>query len=266
MKTGFIGLGKMGGALLRGMLSSGSVAADKVWVCDRHPENIRALQSEFPGVHEALTEADAAAKVDVLVLAVKPKGICPLLGRLNEALTRWPLTISVAAAVKLADMEAAAPSAGIIRAMPNTPCLAQAGVIAYSPGCKTTPQDEEKLCALFSGCGMTLKVAEADMNAVSAISGCGPAYMFTALDALADAGVAMGLPRATALQLAAATMAGSAQMLSATGQHPMALRDAVTSPGGTTIAALNALDECGFRYAWISAVKAAVARAKEMEG
>ena len=104
------------------------------------------------------------------------------------------------------------------------------------------------------------------MNAVSAISGCGPAYMFTALDALSDAGVAMGLPRKTALELAAGTMLGSALMLEQTGEHPMALRDAVTSPGGTTIAALNALDECGFRNAWIQAVKSAVRRAEEMEG
>ncbi len=266
MKTGFIGLGKMGSALLLGMLRSGAVEPENVWVCDRHPENIRAVQSQFPGVHEAATEAAVAGNVDVLVLAVKPKGIRPLLGRLHEALSYWPLTISIAAAVKLADMEALAPSARIIRTMPNTPCMVQSGVIAYSPGEKATPQDEETVRALFFGCGVTLKVAEADMNAVSAISGCGPAYMYTALDALADAGVAMGLTRTAALQLAAATMAGSAQMLMATGQHPMALRDAVTSPGGTTIAGMNALDECGFRHAWISAVKAAVVRAKEMEG
>ena len=104
------------------------------------------------------------------------------------------------------------------------------------------------------------------IDAASAVSGCGPAYMFTALDALSDAGVAMGLPRKTALELAAGTMLGSALMLEQTGEHPMALRDAVTSPGGTTIAALNALDECGFRNAWIQAVKSAVRRAEEMEG
>ena len=120
--------------------------------------------------------------------------------------------------------------------------------------------------SLLSGCGSVFKVEESRMNAVSAISGCGPAYMFTALDALSDAGVAMGLPRKTALELAAGTMLGSALMLEQTGEHPMALRDAVTSPGGTTIAALNALDECGFRNAWIQAVKSAVRRAEEMEG
>ena len=123
------------------------------------------------------------------------------------------------------------------------------------------------LCAaLLSGCGSVFKVEESRMNAVSAISGCGPAYMFMALDALSDAGVAMGLPRKTALELAAGTMLGSALMVEQTGEHPMALRDAVTSPGGTTIAALNALDECGFRNAWIQAVKRAVRRAEEMEG
>ena len=140
-----------------------------------------------------------------------------------------------------------------------------AGVIAYSTGNGVKDEDEEAARMLLSGCGSVYKVAESGMNAVSAISGCGPAYMFTALDALADAGVAMGLSRKTALGLAAETMRGASLMLERTGKHPMALRDEVTSPGGTTIAALNALDECGFRNAWIQAVKSAVRRAEEME-
>lgn len=140
-----------------------------------------------------------------------------------------------------------------------------AGVIAYSTGNGVKDEDEEAARKLLSGCGSVYKVAESGMNAVSAISGCGPAYMFTALDALADAGVAMGLSRKTALGLAAETMRGASLMLERTGKHPMALRDEVTSPGGTTIAALNALDECGFRNAWIQAVKSAVRRAEEME-
>lgn len=153
----------------------------------------------------------------------------------------------------------------IIRTMPNTPCMVLAGVIAYSTGNGVKDEDEEAARMLLSGCGSVYKVAESGMNAVSAISGCGPAYMFTALDALADAGVAMGLSRKTALGLAAETMRGASLMLERTGKHPMALRDEVTSPGGTTIAALNALDECGFRNAWIQAVKSAVRRAEEME-
>lgn len=151
----------------------------------------------------------------------------------------------------------------IIRAMPNTPCMVLAGIIAYSTGNGVKDEDEEAARMLLSGCGSVYKVAESGMNAVSAISGCGPAYMFTALDALADAGVAMGLSRKTALGLAAETMRGASLMLERTGKHPMALRDEVTSPGGTTIAALNALDECGFRNAWIQAVKSAVRRAEE---
>lgn len=266
MKTGIIGLGKMGSALLRGILKSGAVAPQDVWVYDHHRENVQALQAEYPGVHEAESEAAAADAADALILAVKPHGILPLLSALSDRGRDLPLLISVAAAVSLEDMEnSTGEGTRIVRAMPNTPCMVLAGVIAYSMGSSVTEEDEEAARGLLSGCGSVFKVDEDRMEAVSAISGCGPAYMFTALDALSDAGVAMGLPRSTALELAAGTMLGSALMLRETGEHPMALRDAVTSPGGTTIAALNALDACGFRNAWIQAVKSAVRRAREME-
>lgn len=266
MKTGIIGLGKMGSALLRGMLKSGAVAPQDVWVHDHHPDHVRALQAEYPGVHEAESAAAAADAVEALILAVKPHGILPLLSDLSERGEDLPLLVSVAAAVSLEDMEAcASDGARLVRAMPNTPCMVLSGVIAYSPGSCVTEEDESNARRLLSGCGSVFKVEESMMNAVSSISGCGPAYMFTALDALADAGVAVGLPRKTALDLAVRTMLGSALMMEQTGEHPMALRDAVTSPGGTTIAALNALDECGFRHAWIQAVKSAVLRAEEME-
>lgn len=266
MKTGIIGLGKMGGALLRGMLKSGAAVPEEVWVYDHHHENVLALQEEYPGVHEAPTEIAAADAVDILLLAIKPHGVLPLISSLSEQMEELPLLVSVAAAVSLDDMEAcASDGTRIIRAMPNTPCMIMAGVIAYSTGSRATAEDEEAVRGLLSGCGSVFKVEESRMNAVSAVSGCGPAYMFTALDALSDAGVAMGLPRKTALELAVDTMLGSALMLKQTGRHPMALRDEVTSPGGTTIAALNALDECGFRHAWIQAVKKAVRRAEEME-
>ncbi len=266
MKTGLIGLGKMGGALARGMLASGALAPHELWVYDHHEEHIRALQNDFPGVHAATDEAEVAQCSELMILAVKPKGICPLLRRLAGVSRPLPLTVSVAAAVKLADMQlAAGEGARIIRAMPNTPCTVRAGLIAYSAGKYVTAEDEDAVCVLMSSCGTVLNVHEEQMNAVAAIAGSGPAYMFVALDALADAGVAMGLPRHVALQLAAVTMRGSADLLLQTGQHPMALRDAVTSPGGTTIAALNALDACQFRHAWHEAVKAACARAEEME-
>ena len=214
---------------MRGMLKAGAAVPEEVWVYDHHHENVQALQEEYPGVHEAASEADAADAVEVLILAVKPHGVLPLISSLSER--------------------------GVVLA----------GVIAYSTGNGVKDEDEEAARMLLSGCGSVYKVAESGMNAVSAISGCGPAYMFTALDALADAGVAMGLSRKTALGLAAETMRGASLMLERTGKHPMALRDEVTSPGGTTIAALNALDECGFRNAWIQAVKSAVRRAEEME-
>ncbi|QWP41219.1 pyrroline-5-carboxylate reductase family protein [Akkermansia muciniphila] len=196
MKTGIIGLGKMGGALLRGMLKAGAAVPEEVWVYDHHHENMQALREEYPGVHEAASEAEAADAVEVLILAVKPHGILPLISSLSERGAELPLLISIAAAVSLDDMEAcASDGTRIIRAMPNTPCMVLAGVIAYSTGNGVKDEDEEAARMLLSGCGSVYKVAESGMNAVSAISGCGPAYMFTALDALADAGVAMGLSR-----------------------------------------------------------------------
>ncbi len=266
MKTGIIGLGKMGGALLRGMLKAGAVVPEEVWVHDHHPENVQSLREQYPGVHEAAAAEEVADAVETLILAVKPYGILPLISSLSGRGAELPLLISIAAAVTLNDMETCAGGrTRVVRAMPNTPCMVLSGVIAYSAGSAVTDEDEETVRRLLSGCGSVYRVEEGLMNAVSAISGCGPAYMFTALDALSDAGTAMGLPRQIALKMAAETMRGAALMLEWTGKHPMALRDEVTSPGGTTIAALNSLDECGFRNAWIQAVKSAVRRAEEME-
>ena len=174
---------------MRGMLKAGAAVPEEVWVYDHHHENVQALQEEYPGVHEAASEADAADAVEVLILAVKPHGVLSLISSLSERGAELPLLISIAAAVSLDDMEAcASDGTRIIRAMPNTPCMVLAGVIAYSTGNGVKDEDEEAARMLLSGCGSVYKVAESGMNAVSAISGCGPAYMFTALDALADAG------------------------------------------------------------------------------
>lgn len=168
MKTGIIGLGKMGGALLRGMLKAGAAVPEEVWVYDHHHENVQALQEEYPGVHEAASEADAADAVEVLILAVKPHGVLPLISSLSERGAELPLLISIAAAVSLDDMEAcASDGTRIIRAMPNTPCMVLAGVIAYSTGNGVKDEDEEAARMLLSGCGSVYKVAESGMNAVS---------------------------------------------------------------------------------------------------
>ena len=144
MKTGIIGLGKMGGALLRGMLKAGAVSPEEVWVYDHHHENVQALQQEYPGVHEAATEADAADAVEALILAVKPHGVLSLISSLSERREELPLLISIAAAISLDDMEAcASDGTRIVRAMPNTPCMVLAGVIAYSTGAAVTDEDEE---------------------------------------------------------------------------------------------------------------------------
>ena len=227
----------------------------------------RPFEEEYPGVHEAPTEAVAADAVEVLILAVKPHGILPLISSLSERGARLPLLISIAAAISLDDMEAcASDGTQIVRAMPNTPCMVLSGVIAYSTGTAVTDEDEEAARRLLSGCGSVFKVEESRMNAVSAISGWVPPTCSWPWTPFPMPEWPSGLPRKTALELAAGTMLGSALMVEQTGEHPMALRDAVTSPGGTTIAALNALDRCGFRNAWIQAVKRAVRRAEVGDG
>lgn len=265
MKLGLIGCGKMGNALVGGMIESGAVAAEDVIVYNRTLSKAKALQHTFPGLSVADDAYSVANSSETVIIASKPVGVLPVLQKISRTEDFAPLVISIAAGVPLAAMEEAAPDLAIVRAMPNTPCLAGCGAIAICGGTRVNPHQLKTAMELLSAVGLVIEVEEQNFHAVIGVSGSSPAYMYTILDAMADAGVALGLTRKTALELAAQSMLGSARLVQQTGEHPMQLRDAVTSPGGTTIAALNTLDAHGLRPAIIAGVKSAARRSRAME-
>ncbi|WP_029190205.1 pyrroline-5-carboxylate reductase [Verrucomicrobium spinosum] len=264
MKIGLIGCGKMGGALLRGALKAGLAEARGVILYDKVPAAVAALQEVSAEVQVAQSPTEVAENADVVILAVKPQDMKPLLEGLSQS-DSAPLYLSIAAGLTLAQLEGwLGGKARVVRSMPNTPALLLAGASAYSRGAQATDEDLALAKAVLGAVGSAQEVPENLLDAVTGLSGSGPAYVYTVIEALADGGVLMGLPRATALQLAAQTVAGAAQMVLETGKHPGVLRDEVTSPGGTTIAGLEQLEAQGLRNALIQAVRKATERSKEL--
>jgi pyrroline-5-carboxylate reductase len=262
MKIGFIGSGKMATALVQGVIKSGVCKAADITVSDAIPSVATALAASS-GATAVATNAELVARAEVVVLAVKPQDAIAAL----EALpAREPaLLLSIVAGLTITRLEqAAAGKFRVVRAMPNTPALILQGASGFSTGTGTTAEDAEIAKRVFGSVGVAVQVKESLLDAVTGLSGSGPAYVYTIIEALADGGVLMGLPRELALQLAAQTVAGAAGMVLQTGTHPATLRDQVTSPGGTTIAGLEQLEAKGLRTALISAVRAATARAKEL--
>ena len=265
---GLLGGGAMGEALAAGVLAAG---ATRERVCASDPEASRRehLTSGL-GIRATADNAVAVAS-DLVVIAVKPGLVKSVLGALggpdNAALAK-PLWISIAAGVSIAAIESALPrGARVVRAMPNTPALVRAGATAYTPNAACSPADRALAKELFEGVGLAWECpTESLLDAVTGLSGSGPAYVFVLLEALSDAGVRMGLPREAASALATQTVLGSAKLAQQTGRHPAALKDQVTSPGGTTIAGLERLEAGGFRAAVHDAVAAATKRSKELGG
>lgn len=265
MNLGIIGCGKMGSALIEGAIRSGTLCAQDVWGYDVHTPS--AMQfCEKNGSHLADSWAALTQHCDAFLLATKPQQVRQVLQQLRDSLGDKPaLLLSIAAGIPLAVLEAELPaSVRVIRTMPNTPALVGQGATAYALGSRATSADADAAHALFSSVGLALSTSETLLDAVTGLSGSGPAYGFIIIEALADAGVRQGLPRADALRLAAQTMLGAAEMVLCTGQHPAELKDMVTSPGGTTIAGVAALEENGLRHALHAAVGAATTRSKEL--
>jgi len=205
------------------------------------------------------------ARSDIVFLCVKPQGVKPLLQEVGAALTAQHLLVSIATGITLADLEAASGGAcRVVRVMPNTPCMVGQTAAALCLGSKASPGDEAAVKTLFSAVGRCYTVGEHLIDAVTGLSGSGPAYVFLVIEALSDGGVRAGLPRDIATGLAAQTVAGAAAMVLQTGKHTGELKDMVTSPGGTTIAGLHALESGGVRAALMDAVVAATNRAKEL--
>ena len=259
-----LGAGQMGGALVRGWVQAGTLAGENVRLYDVNGQAARAL-AEATGATAAQTPVEAVSGANLVLVSVKPYVVAQSLAETAGGLPPECLVVSVAAGVRLAALESALPpSQPVIRVMPNTPALVGEGASAFCRGEAATDEHAALVSHLFGAVGKAFEVTETQLDAVIGVSGSGPAYFYLIIEALSDGGVRAGLPRDVARTLAAQTALGAAKMILETGQHPAALKDAVTTPGGTTIAALEVLEKAGLRGTLIEAVRAAAERAREM--
>src|SRR5512138_2068782 len=263
-KLVFLGTGNMAEALLKGLLREGTVDAEEIVCAEPRPERREEIADRY-GVEVTGDNRAAAALADLVVLSVKPQVMDALLTEISPALQPRALVVSIAAGVPIAALSRRLPAGTrVIRTMPNTPALVGAGATALARGPHATDADLTVARALFEAVGTAVVVDEPLLDAATGLSGSGPAFVFLAIEALADGGVKAGLPRATALTLAAQTVMGAARMVLETGRHPGELKDQVTSPAGTTIAGVATLESRGFRAALIEAVDAAARRSREL--
>ena len=261
---GCIGGGQMAEALIRGILSANLQAPEHIYVVEPNPERLSSLQRSY-NIQAATDPAELCARCQVLLAAVKPQVARQAVSAYAPHLGTGHLLISIIAGISLADLgKYAGYKVRLIRAMPNTPALVLAAATAFSPGAHTTEQDRRIAQAIFASVGSCVEVAESQLDAVTGLSGSGPGYVMTFIEALIDGGVLAGLPRPTAEQLVLQTVYGSAKLALETGDHPAVLKGRVTSPGGTTIAGIRALEEGAFRGVVMAAVQAATDRSKEL--
>jgi pyrroline-5-carboxylate reductase len=259
-----IGAGKMGEALISGLLKGGA-SPDDLLITERYEARAHELSDRY-GV-KAVTNADAAAHADTIVIAVKPQDMHVLLGELAPVISNDRLIVTIAAGITTATIEKALPDGiPVVRVMPNTPALVGEAMSVVAPGAHATADHLDRAEALFRPVGKVVQLPESQFDAVTALSGSGPAYVFYLVEAMTDAGILLGLPRTTAHELIVQTVYGAALMLRDTGEHPVALREAVTSPAGTTIAAIRALEDHGVRSAFLAALEAARDRSRELSG
>jgi len=264
LKIGFLGAGKMASALAKGFIRAGLVSPGGMLASDPS----QAARAGFEKETGAATTTDnrkVPEFASVLVLAVKPDQVVSALSEIRGGLTPEHLLISIAAGVTLAKLEGElGPKARVIRVMPNTPALVGASASAFAAGKAALPNDAELTNRLLSAVGLAFQLKESLLDAVTGLSGSGPAYVYLIIEALSDGGVAAGLPRDVATKLAAQTVLGSARMALETGLHPGALKDMVTSPGGTTIEGLHELEKGKLRGTLISAVRAAAEKSRKL--
>ena len=263
-RIAFIGAGSMAEALIRGLLKAGATEPASIIATGRRQERLDDLHADY-GVEVTLDNAEAAARADVVVLSVKPQIFERILAEIAPSISGKSLVISIAAGITISEITSAFPKeARVWRAMPNLPAVVDAGAAAIAVGEPCNEEDERQVRAIFEAVGEVTQVDEALMDAVTGLSGSGPAYVFMIIEALSDAGVKVGLSRRQSQILAAQTVLGSAKLLIETGEHPGVLKDRVTSPGGTAIVGLHTLEEGGLRTTLINAVVAATERCKEL--
>lgn len=264
VRIGFLGAGQMATALAAGWRNAGCVPAERIAAFDVSSTAIEKFQTATGGqiVGDAGT---LLAESDVVFLAIKPQHLSQALGSAAGHWQRRHLAVSIVAGITVKTLsELVGTQARVIRVMPNTPCLIGAGASAFALGPTATQDDGKLVHKLLSTGGIAAEVPERLLDAVTGLSGSGPAYVYLMIEALSDGGVRMGLPRELATRLAAQTLAGAAQMVLQSGQHPGQLKDAVASPGGTTIAGLHALETGGLRGILMNAVVAATEKAREL--
>ena len=260
----FLGAGQMAEAFVRGLLRAELVSAGDVWLSDIRPGRTRQLATDL-GVNAADTNLDAVSHADVILLSVKPQDVPGLLDDIGADVRSDHLVISIAAGVTLATLEKRLPHhPPVIRVMPNTPALVQSGMAVLAPGARATEQHVATALRLFAALGRAIVLPERHLDAVTALSGSGPAFLAIVAEALSDAGVRVGLPRDVAHLLAAQTMLGTGRMLADTGLHPALLKEAVASPGGTSIAGIHAMERGGIRALIMDAIVAATERSTEL--
>src|SRR6266508_2404767 len=261
-QVAILGAGVMGETLLSGLLRAGRRAEDLL-ITERRTERADELRERY-GV-DVVGNADAAAKADTLVLVVKPQDMPDLLTEIGGVVHPGQLVVSLAAGITTNFIESRLPAGvAVVRVMPNTPALVDEGMAAISPSAHCDEQHLELAEGLLSATGKVVRVPEKQQDAVTAISGSGPAYLFFVVEAMIEAGVHLGLPRATATELVVQTVVGSGKLLRETGEHPVVLRERVTSPGGTTAAAIRELEDHKVRAAFLSAMEAARDRSRAL--
>lgn len=264
LTIGFLGAGKMATALAKGFINAGLSTPERIIASDPF-DSARNYFSKETGAKTTNSNSEVVQFANILVLAVKPGNVSELLAEIRGSFTEKQLLISIAAGVTIAKLEAGlGEKARVIRVMPNTPALVGSSATAFALGKSATAEDGKLAEKLFSSVGIAFQLKESLLDAVTGLSGSGPAYVYLIIDALSDGGVAAGLPRDVATKLAAQTVLGSAQMVLETGQHPGVLKDMVTSPGGTTIEGLHELEKGKVRGSFIDAVRAASEKSKKL--
>lgn len=262
MTIALLGVGVMGEALLSGMLRAGR-RADEIVVTDRRPDRADELVERY-GV-QVVGNADAVKRADTAIIVVKPQDMAALLEEIAPAVRPDQLVISLAAGITTGFVESRLPEGvAVVRVMPNTPALVDEGMSGISPGSHCDERHLQEAEKLLRSTGKVARVPEQQLDTVTAISGSGPAYVFYIVEAMIEAGVHMGLPRSTATEFVVQTLVGSAKLLRETGEHPTVLRERVTSPGGTTAAALRLLEEGKVRADFLAAIQAARDRSREL--
>lgn len=257
-----LGTGVMGSALLSGLIRSGRDAGQLV-ITGRNAQRAEELAGHY-GVR-LMSNVEAARAADTLVLVVKPQDMEGLLAEISGHVPAGSLVVSLAAGITTGFLEERLPAGtAVVRVMPNTPALVDEGMAAVSPGQHCDEVHLREAEELLRSCGKVLRVAEKHLDAVTAISGSGPAYIFYVVEAMIEAGVLLGMPRTTSTELVVQTLYGAATMLKETGQHPTVLREQVSSPGGTTMAAVRQLDDHKVRAAFVTAMEAASERSKQL--